>query len=82
MSYNSPTCNNKPVAGAGRDAAAKVWYSTLTNELTSRSGYADAREGAIRQAKAIYGKGSAQCSSIAAAFDGIAVPAGTQTCGN
>lgn len=82
VSYNSPTCNSKPVAGAGRDAAAKVWYSTLTNELTSRSGYADAREGAIRQAKAIYGKGSAQCSSIAAAFDGIAVPAGTQTCSN
>ena len=45
-------------------------------------GYADAREGAIRQAKAIYGNGSAQCSSIAAAFDGIAVPAGTQTCSN
>ena len=82
VSYNSPTCNSKAVVGAGRDVAAKVWYATLTNELTSRSGYADAREGAIRQAKAIYGKGSAQCSSIAAAFDGIAVPAGTQTCSN
>ena len=68
------------MTGAGRDAATKVWYRTLSNELTSTSTYADARNGAIASAKELYGAGSPQCVAVKSAFDAIAVPAGSQTC--
>jgi Zn-dependent metalloprotease len=82
VAYNSPTCNGSTVAGAGRDAVAKVWYRTLATKLTSRSDYKAAREGAIASAKELYGTGSAQCVAVQSAFSAIAVPAGTQTCTN
>ncbi len=82
VAYNSPTCNGSTVTGAGRDAAAKIWYRTLATKLTSRSDYKAAREGAIRSAKELYGTGSAQCAAVESAFSAIAVPAGTQTCSN
>ena len=81
VSYNSPTCDGSTVTGVGRDTAAKVWYRTLSTYLTSTSTYADARNGAIKAAKDLYGAGSAQCNGIAAAFTAIAVPATTETCG-
>ncbi|MGZ4747686.1 MAG: M4 family metallopeptidase [Oryzihumus sp.] len=81
VSYNSPTCDSSTVTGVGRDTAAKVWYRTLTTYLTSTSTYADARNGAIKAAKDLYGVGSTQCTNIAAAFTAIAVPATTETCG-
>ncbi len=61
VSYNSPTCNGSTVTGVGRDVAEKVWYRTLTTKLTSSSGYAAARNGAIASAKELYGKNTAQC---------------------
>jgi Zn-dependent metalloprotease len=82
VSYNSPTCNNVPMSGAGRDVAAKVWYRTLTTKLTSNSGYAAARNGAIASAKELYGRNSAQCAAVLNGFTAIAVPAGAQTCSN
>ena len=82
VSYNSPTCNGSKVTGAGRDQAAKVWYRTLTTKLTSRSTYANAREGAIASAKELYGKNSAVCASVESAFTAISVPKGSQTCAN
>jgi Zn-dependent metalloprotease len=81
VSYNSPTCNGATVTGAGRDAAEKIWYRTLSTKLTSNSTYADARNGAIASAKDLYGAGSAQCLATESAFAAIAVPAGTETCG-
>ena len=82
VAYNSPTCNGVAVTGAGRDAATKIWYRTLTTKLTSSSGYAAAREGAIRSAKELYGQNSAQCLATESAFSAISVPKGTQTCAN
>ena len=82
VAYNSPTCNGVAVTGAGRDAATKIWYRTLTTKLTSSSGYAAAREGAIRLAKELYGQNSAQCLATESAFSAILVPKGTQTCAN
>ncbi|KQU69235.1 peptidase [Phycicoccus sp. Root101] len=81
VAYDSPVCGSAaPVTGAGRDAATKVWYRTLSTKLTSTSTYADARNGAISSAKELYGAGSPQCVAVKSAFDAIAVPAGSQTC--
>lgn len=79
VSYNSPTCNGGSVTGITRDKASKVWYRALSTYLTSSSTYRDAREAAIRSAKDLYGDG-AECVGVQAAFDAIAVPAGSQTC--
>src|SRR5450759_529229 len=75
VSYNSPTCNASTVAGIGRDAAAKIWYRTLTTYLTSSNTYAAAREGAIQSAKDIYGDTSTpmhRCCGIVLGHRGAA----------
>ncbi len=81
VSYNSPTCNSSTVTPIGRDAAAKIWYRTLSTYLTSSDSYAAAREGAIQSAKDLYGAASAQCTGIASSFSAIGVPQGAATCG-
>ena len=80
--YNSPTCSAPAMTGVGHAVAEKVWYRTLTTKLTSSSGYAAARNGAIASAKELYGKNSAQCAAVLNGFNAIAVPAGAQTCSN
>jgi Zn-dependent metalloprotease len=82
VTYTSPTCNGSTMTGVGRDVAEKVWYRTLTTKLTSSSGYAAARNGAIASAKDLYGRNSAECVAVLNGFNAIAVPAGTQTCSN
>ncbi len=83
VDYNSPRCGTAPaVTGVGHAVAEKVWYRTLTTKLTSNSGYAAARNGAIASAKELYGRNSTNCLAVQAAFTAIAVPAGTQTCAN
>ena len=83
VAYNSPRCGTAPaLTGVGHAVAEKVWYRTLTTKLTSSSGYAAARNGAIASAKELYGKNSANCLAVQSAFTAIAVPAGTQTCAN
>jgi Zn-dependent metalloprotease len=81
VSYNSPTCNGVAVTGIGRDKAAKVWYRTLSTYLTANSTYRNARDGAIRAAKDLYGATGTECAGVAATFTAIGVPAGTETCG-
>ncbi|WP_409485095.1 M4 family metallopeptidase [Arsenicicoccus dermatophilus] len=81
ISYNSPTCNNSTVTGAGRENIEKVWYRTLSTKLTSTSNYKAAREGAIKSAIELYGENSQVCKSVEAAFSAISVPAGTAKCG-
>ena len=80
--YNSPTCNGGSVTGVSHTVAERVWYRTLTTKLTSSSGYAAARNGAIASAKDLYGRNSAECAAVLNGFNAIAVPAGTQTCTN
>jgi len=82
VAYNSPTCNSSTMTGVGHSVAEKVWYRTLATKLTSSSGYAAARNGAIASAKELYGKNSAQCAAVLNGFNAIAVPAGAQTCSN
>ena len=65
-----------------RQVAERIWYRTLTTKLTSSSGYAAARNGAIASAKDLYGRNSAECVAVLNGFNAIAVAAGTQTCSN
>ncbi|MFB6719426.1 M4 family metallopeptidase [Kribbella sp. NPDC056345] len=82
ISYNSPTCSGAAaVTGIGHAKAEKIWYRTLATYLTSSSKYANARTGAIKSAKDLYGQGSAECQAVEKAFTAIAVPATTETCG-
>ncbi|RKT79824.1 Zn-dependent metalloprotease [Terracoccus luteus] len=81
VSYNSPTCNGGTVTGISHQKAEKIWYRTLSTYLTSSSTYSNARTGAVRAAKDLYGAGSAECSSVEAAFSAISVVATSETCG-
>ncbi|MCH8612230.1 M4 family metallopeptidase [Arsenicicoccus dermatophilus] len=81
VKYDSPTCNNSTVTGAGRENIEKVWYRTLSTKLTSTSNYKAAREGAIKSAIELYGENSQVCKSVEAAYNAISVPAGTAKCG-
>ncbi|MEV6417658.1 M4 family metallopeptidase [Kribbella sp. NPDC051718] len=82
VSYNSPTCSGAAaVTGIGHAKAEKIWYRTLATYLTSSSKYSNARTGAIKSAKDLYGQGSAECQAVEKAFTAIAVAATTETCG-
>ncbi|WP_377644290.1 M4 family metallopeptidase [Oryzobacter terrae] len=81
VAYNSTTCNGTTVTGAGRANIEKVWYRTLSTKLTSSSTYAAARNGAIASAKELFGATSATCTAVQAAFSGINVAAGSESCG-
>jgi len=81
VSYDSPTCNASTVAPIGREQAAKIWYRTLSTYLTSGSGFAAARDGAIQSAKDLYPTTPTVCAGIAASFSAIGVVPGAATCG-
>ncbi|MEU4194565.1 M4 family metallopeptidase [Kribbella sp. NPDC026611] len=81
VTHSSTACNGATITGIGHDAAAKVWYRTLSTKLSSGSTYKDAREGAITSAKELYGADSTECKGVEAAFNGISVPAGAASCG-
>lgn len=80
VNYNSPTCNGSVVTGSNRADIEKVWYRTMATKLTSRSSYAEARNGAIASAVELYGVNSPVCKSVESAFSAINVPAGSRTC--
>ncbi|GAA3520914.1 M4 family metallopeptidase [Aeromicrobium panaciterrae] len=82
VSYDSPTCGGAAaVTGIGHTKAEKIWYRTLATYLTSSSKYSNARTGAIKSAKDLYGQGSAECLAVEKAFTAIAVAATSETCG-
>jgi Zn-dependent metalloprotease len=71
---NRANCNTSiTVSGVGRDAAAKIWYRTLTVYLTSSSKYTNARAASISAANDLYGAGSAQSAAVAAAWSAVNV---------
>ncbi|MDX6248241.1 MAG: hypothetical protein QOF10_1601 [Kribbellaceae bacterium] len=81
VTHSSTACNGTTFSGIGHDAAAKIWYRTLSTKLSSGSTYKDAREGVINSAIELYGASSAECKGVEAAFSGISVPAGAASCG-
>lgn len=73
VSYDSPACDGSTVTGIGRDAAGRIWYRALTAYLTSDSDYKGARTATLSAAKDLFGAGSPQYTSVAAAWSAVAV---------
>jgi len=71
--YGSPTCNGSSIAGIGRDAAQKIWYRALTVYMTSSTNYAGARTATLNAAADLYGAGSTQYNTVAAAWSAVSV---------
>ncbi|MFF9034918.1 M4 family metallopeptidase [Streptomyces sp. NPDC014892] len=73
VSYNSPTSDNLPVTGIGRDKAEKIWFRALTTKFTSTTNYAGARTGTLAAAGELYGTTSAEYTAVANAWAGVNV---------
>ena len=69
----SPTCNSTTVTGIGRAAAEKIWYRALTVYMTSSTNYKAARTATLNAAKDLYGTGSTQYNTVAAAWSAVSV---------
>ncbi|MEH0842003.1 M4 family metallopeptidase [Micromonospora sp. CPCC 205711] len=70
---NSPTCNGSTVAGIGNAKAGAIWYRALTTYMTSRTSYAGARTATLSAAKDLYGAGSTEYNTVAAAWSAVSV---------
>jgi zinc metalloprotease ZmpA len=70
---NSPTCNGSSVTGIGRNAAGAIWYRALTVYMTSRTNYAGARVATLSAAADLYGAGSTNYNTVAAAWSAVSV---------
>jgi len=71
--HNSPTCNGSTVTGIGRDAAGAIWYRALSVYMTSSTNYAGARTATLNAASDLYGNGSTQYNTVAAAWSAVSV---------
>ena len=71
--HDSPTCNGSSVTGIGRDAAQRIWFRALTVYMTSGTTYAQARTATLNAAQDLYGAGSTQESTVAAAWSAVSV---------
>jgi len=69
----SPTCNGSTITGIGRSAAEKIWYRALTVYMTSSTNYAGARSATLKAATDLYGTGSTQYNTVAAAWSAVSV---------
>ena len=69
----SPTCNGSSLAGIGRSAAEQIWYTALTQYMTSNTNYAGARAATLSAAASLYGSGSANYNAVAAAWSAVSV---------
>ncbi|MGX4689735.1 M4 family metallopeptidase [Streptomyces sp. JNUCC 63] len=73
VSYNSPTYNGSTVTGIGRAKALQIWYKALTTYMTSTTNYKGARTATLNAAAALYGSGSTEYNTVAAAWTAINV---------
>ena len=73
VAHSSPTCDGSTVTGIGRDAAGKIWYRALSVYMTSSTTYAQARTATLNAARDLYGAGSTQYDTVAAAWSAVAV---------
>ena len=66
-------CNgNTGLAGIGRTKAEQIWYTALTEYMTSDSTYSDAAYATYQAAISLYGNG-AEASAVLAAWDAVSV---------
>ncbi|GGL95725.1 peptidase [Streptomyces fumigatiscleroticus] len=73
VSYSSPTYNGSTVTGIGRAKALQIWYKALTTYMTSTTNYKAARTATLNAASALYGSGSTEYSTVAAAWSAVNV---------
>ncbi|MFB6956778.1 M4 family metallopeptidase [Streptomyces sp. NPDC056309] len=73
VSYNSPTYNGATVTGIGRAKALQIWYKALTTYMTSTTNYKAARTATLNAASALYGSGSTEYNTVAAAWTAVNV---------
>jgi Zn-dependent metalloprotease len=73
VSYNSPTYNGSTVTGIGRDKLGAIWYRALTVYMTSSTNYAGARTATLNAARDLYGAGSTEYNTVAAAWSAVNV---------
>ncbi len=73
IAHNSPTCNGSTITGIGRDAAQKIWFKALTGYMTSGTTYAQARTATLNAATDLYGAGSTNYNTVAAAWSAVSV---------
>ncbi len=73
VAHSSTTCNGSSVTGIGRDAAGRIWYRALTVYMTSGTTYAGARTATLNAARDLYGAGSVQQNTVAAAWSAVSV---------
>ena len=73
VAHDSPTCNGSTITGIGRDAAQQIWYRALTVYMTSSTNYSGARTATLDAAKDLYGAGSTQYATVAAAWSAVSV---------
>ncbi|MGW3246118.1 M4 family metallopeptidase [Streptomyces sp. NPDC001070] len=71
--YDSPTADDVPVPGIGRDNALKLWYKSLTERFTSSTNYAEAREQSLQAAADLWGAGSATYNTVVNTWVAIGV---------
>ncbi len=73
VAHNSPVCKGSAVTGIGRAAAQKIWYRALTVYMTSSTKYSGARTATLKAASDLYGAGSTQYTTVAAAWSAVSV---------
>lgn len=71
--HSSPTCNGSTVTGIGRTDAAAIWFRALDAYMTSGTTYAQARTATLNAAADLFGQGSAQHGTVAAAWSAVSV---------
>ncbi|NUT31789.1 MAG: M4 family metallopeptidase [Hamadaea sp.] len=71
----SPTCNGATVTGIGNAKAGAIWYRALTVYMTSRTDYKGARAATLSAAADLYGSGSTEYATVAAAWSAVSVTA-------
>jgi Zn-dependent metalloprotease len=80
----SPICAGGPssVTGIGIQAAGRIYYNAMLAK-TSTWRYANVRLASLNAAVNLFGANSAQCATVKAAWNAVAVPvqAGEPTCG-
>jgi Zn-dependent metalloprotease len=69
----SPTCDGSTVTGIGRDKAAQIWFTALSQYMTSTETYSDARAHTIQAATDLYGEGSPEVQAVEAAWTAVSV---------
>ncbi|WP_159771892.1 M4 family metallopeptidase [Streptomyces sp. HM190] len=73
VTYDSPTYNRSTVTGIGRAKLGAIWYRALTVYMTSSTNYAGARVATLNAARDLYGAGSTEYDTVAAAWSAVNV---------